>query len=262
LRLTLRPVLAAVAWAAATCCPTMAMADTPASIDVQVIAVNTDAANTVAMVLMVTGTGLTPTDMLRSSDRCDGVGYDQTGSDGFGQACYRITVVEDLEPVSGLSYEQLFKHGTTSFLLLHYRTPIEPPYARSVRIDISFKLWNDVVRNPHPETDTDLTGFPEEAFPDPGNPWAPIYTYQDRRLNALYDGLTASPRVTGDRALRMLIAKAEQNWVALKQADCSAALLADQTQIDRCRVQRTVNRIDQLQALRQTLAGPSKPVTP
>ena len=232
-----------------------AAADAPVpSIDVQVIAATTSAQNDVTLVLMVTGDGLDPSALPADSDQCDGSGYTR-GEDPPEVACYKIVATENGQPVSALSYQQLFNHGTVGYLQLRYHTPVEPRHARTLRIDLSFTLGNDVVRNRNPEAGIDMAGFSSDAFPDPDNPWAPLYAFQDRRLNALYAGLTGSPQVAGDPELRSLATKAEQDWVASKEADCSAPLMPTPLEVDWCRTLRATDRIDHLTALRRSAAG-------
>ncbi|KGM36052.1 lysozyme inhibitor LprI family protein [Inquilinus limosus] len=256
----------AAGWLAVVGCATATAAGKTASLDTQVVAVNADAANTVTLVLMVTGEGLAPYDLPEdlggAPDGCDGTGYNPIGG-RFTGGCYKIAATENFQPVSDLSYRVLFKHGTTGFVQLRYRSPIDPRYAREFRIDIGFKLGNGVVENRHSEILTALLAFPPDAFPDPANPWAPIYAFEDRRLNALYHTLAAAPQIIdGAPALHALLGKAERDWVAFKEADCSAVLVPDPAQADRCRVLRTVNRIDQLDALRRSQTGTPRTISP
>lgn len=240
---------AAAALCLAALCPALAAAADAPSLDTQLVAARTGAKNDVALVLMVTGDGLDPSALPADSDRCDGTGYTRT-DDPQETGCYKLAVTENGKPVSGLAYDLMFNHGTTAYLLLRYRMPAGPGAARSLRIDISFKLWDDEVRTRHPEAE--IAGISGDAFPDPENPWAPLYAFQDRRLNAIYDELTASPKVAGDDELRRLVTEAERGWIALKEADCAAPLAPTPLQVDWCRTLRTVDRIDQLTALKRS----------
>ena len=112
-----------------------------------------------------------------------------------------------------------------------------------------------MVRNRNPKAAIDMAGFSSDAFPDPDNAWAPLYAFQDRRLNALYAGLTGSPQVIGDPELRSLLTKAERDWVASEEADCVAPLMPTPLEVDWCRTLRTTDRIDHLTALRRSATG-------
>ncbi|MGL4962312.1 MAG: lysozyme inhibitor LprI family protein [Inquilinus sp.] len=240
---------AAAALCLAALCPAPAAAADAPTLDAQVVAARTGAKSDVALVLMVTGDGLDPSALPIDADGCDGSGYART-DDPQQTGCYKIAATENGKPVGGLSYDLMLNRGTTAYLLLRYRTPAGSSAAHSLRLDISFKLWDDVVRNRNPEAEIALA--PGDAFPDPEDPWAPLYAFQDRRLNALYDELTSSPKVTGDAELKQLIVQAEQDWIALKEADCAAPLAP--TPQDQCRTLHTVDRIDQLATLQRSLA--------
>jgi hypothetical protein len=147
----------------------------------------------------------------------------------------------------------MVNHGSTAYLLLSYRTPADPKSARTLRLDLSFKLWDQVVRSREPEAEIDLAKIP--AFADPDNSWAPLHAFEDRRLNELYDQLTASPRLATDAEARRLLVQAERDWIALKDADCKAPLEATPAAEDWCRTLRTLDRIDQLAAYQRGLAG-------
>ncbi|WP_342238672.1 lysozyme inhibitor LprI family protein [Inquilinus sp. OTU3971] len=240
---------ALVALGLAALCPALAAAAAMPSLDVQVVAARTGAKNDVALVLMVTGDGLDPSALPIDAEGCDGSGYART-DDPQQTGCYKIAVTENGKPVSGLSYDLLFNRGTTAYLALRYRAPVEARSERTLRLDLSFKLWDELIRNRQPEAEIALA--PSDAFPDPENPWAPLYAFQDRRLNTLYDELTSSPKVAGDTELRQLIVQAERDWIALKEADCAAPLAP--TPADQCRTLHTVDRIDQLATLQRSLA--------
>ena len=227
-------------------------ADAP-SLDAQVIAARTGPQNDVALVLMVTGDGLDPSALPIDAEGCDGSGYARS-DDPQAIGCYKIAVTENGKPGSGLSYDHLFTRGTTAALALRYRTPVEQHVARTLRLDISFKLGDQVIRSSHPEAEIAMEGIPGDAFADPENPWAPLYAFQDRRLNAIYDGLASSPKVADDAELRRLIVQAERDWIAVKEADCAAPLAPTPEEADQCRTMHTVVRIDQLAALKHSLA--------
>lgn len=228
-----------------------AAAEAP-SLDAQAIAARTSPQNEVALVLMVTGDGLDPSALPADAEGCDGSGYART-DDPQQTGCYKIAATENGKPVSGLSYDLLFIRDATTTLALRYHTPVESPFARTLRIDISFKLGDEVVRNRPAEIA--MEGIPGDAFADPDNPWAPLYAFQDRRLNAIYDGVISSPKVADDAELRRLIVQAERDWIALKEADCAAPLAPTPEEADQCRTLHTVVRIDQLAALKRSLAG-------
>jgi hypothetical protein len=232
--------------------PAVAGAAEVPSLDVQVVAARTGPKADVTLVLMVTGDGLDPSALPADADRCDGSGYART-DDPQEIGCYRIAATENGKPVSGLSYDLMVNHGSTAYLLLSYRTPAKPGSTRALRLDISFKLWDDIIRSRQPEAEVDLARIP--AFADPDNSWAPLYAFQDRRLNALYDELTASPKVAGDADSHQALVQAERDWIALKDADCAAPLAATPAAADWCRTLRTIDRIDQLAALQRGLAG-------
>lgn len=232
-------------------CPALAAAAQAPSLDAQVIAARTGPQSDVALVLMVTGDGLDPSALPIDAENCDGSGYART-DDPQVIGCYRIAITENGKPVSGLSYDHLINRGTTTTLALRYRTPVESPFARNLRIDISFRLGDEVVRNRPAEIA--MEGIPSDAFADPENPWAPLYAFQDRRLNAMYDGVMSSPKVADDAELRRLIVQAERDWIALKEADCAAPLAPTPEEADQCRTMHTVVRIDQLAALKHSLA--------
>ncbi|WP_343718400.1 lysozyme inhibitor LprI family protein [Inquilinus sp.] len=241
--------LAAAACLAALMIPGVAGAAEPPSLDVQLVAARTGPKADVVLVLMVTGNGLDPSALPADADRCDGTGYART-DDPQETGCYRITATENGKPIGKLSYDLMVNHGSTAYLLLSYRTPADPKSARALRLDLSFKLWDDVVRNRAPETAIDLAQAP--GFDDPDNPWAPLYAFQDRRLNEAYDALTA--KVAAGQA-RELLVQAERDWIALKDADCKAPLEATPAAEDWCRTLRTMDRTDQLEAYRRGLAG-------
>ncbi|KGM33107.1 hypothetical protein P409_17655 [Inquilinus limosus MP06] len=232
--------------------PGVAGAAEAPSLDVQVVAARTGPEADVVLVLMVTGNGLDPSALPADADRCDGSGYART-DDPQETGCYRIAASENGKPVGKLSYDLMLNHGSTAYLLLSYRTPADPKSARALRLDLSFKLWDDVVRSRAPETAIDLAKAP--GFDNPDNPWAPLHAFQDRRLNEVYDALTASPRLTTDAEARRLLVQAERDWIALKDADCKAPLEATPAAEDWCRTLRTIDRIDQLEAYRRGLAG-------
>jgi len=238
---------ALVALGLAALCPALAAAAETPSLDARVVAARTGAKNDVALVLMVTADRLDPSALPADAEGCDGSGYART-DDPQQTGCYKIAATENGKPVGGLAYDLMFNHGTTAYLLLRYRTPAGSSAAHSLHLDISFKLWDDVVRSPGAE----IALAPGDAFPDAENPWAPLYAFQDRRLNALYDELTSSPKVTGDAELKQLIVQAERDWIALKEADCAAPLAP--TPQDQCRTLHTVDRIDQLATLQRSLA--------
>ncbi|WP_155888739.1 lysozyme inhibitor LprI family protein [Inquilinus limosus] len=223
------------------------------SLDAQVIAARTGPQKDVALVLMVTGDGLDPSALPFDAESCDGGGYART-DDPQEIGCYKFAVTENGKPVSELSYDHLFTRGTTAALVLRYHTPVESSFARTLRLDISFKLGDAVVRSRHPEAEIAVEGIPGDAFADPENPWAPLYAFQDRRLNAIYDGLISSPKVADDTELRRLIVKAERDWIAFKEDDCAAPLTASPVDADQCRTMHTVVRIDQLTELKRSLA--------
>lgn len=227
-----------------------AAAEAP-SLDAQVIAARTGPQNDVVLVLMVTGNGLDPSALPIDAEGCDGSGYART-DDPQVIGCYKIAVTENGKPVSGLSYDHLINRGATTTLALRYRTPVEPRFARTLRIDISFRLGDEVVRNRPAEIA--MEGVPGDAFADPDNPWAPLYAFQDKRLNAIYDGVISSPKVADDAELRRLVVQAERDWIALKEADCAAPLAPSPVEADQCRTLHTVVRIDQLVALQRNLA--------
>ncbi|MGF6227342.1 hypothetical protein QFZ27_001297 [Inquilinus ginsengisoli] len=237
--------------ALALVCPALAAAAEAPSLDAQVIAARSGAKNDVALVLMVTGDGLDPSALPIDAEGCDGSGYART-DDPQAIGCYRIALTENGKPVGGLSYDLMLNRGTTATLALRYRTPVESPVARTLRIDISFKLGDEVVRNRPAEVA--MEGIPGDAFADADNPWAPLYAFQDRRLNAIYDGVISSPKVADDAELRQLIVQAERDWIALKQADCAAPLSTTSEEADQCRTLHTVVRLDQLAALQHSLA--------
>ncbi|MGK9167831.1 DUF1311 domain-containing protein [Inquilinus limosus] len=247
----MRAALAALCLAAV--CPALAAAAEAPSLDAQVIAAQTGPQSDVALVLMVTGDGLDPSALPFDAESCDGGGYART-DDPQAIGCYKFAVTENGKPVSELSYDHLFTRGTTAALVLRYRTPVESPFARTLRLDISFKLGDAVVRSRHPEAEIAMEGIPGDAFADPENPWAPLYVFQDRRLNAIYDGLMSSPKVAEDAELRRLIVKAERDWIAFKEADCVPLLTASPVDADQCRTLHTVVRIDQLTELKRSLA--------
>jgi hypothetical protein len=232
--------------------PAMAEAADVPSLDVEVIAARTGPKADVALVLRVTGDGLDPSALPADSDRCDGSGYGRS-DDPQEIGCYKIAATENGKPVGRLFYDLMLNHGSTAYLLLSYRMPADPKAARALRLDISFKLWDQVVRSRQPEAGIDLAKIP--TFADPDNSWAPLYAFQDRRLNELYDQLTASPRLTTDTAARRLLVQAERDWIALKDADCAAPLQATPAAEDWCRTLRTIDRIDQLAAYQRGLAG-------
>jgi hypothetical protein len=241
----------AAAVALALVWPALAAAAEAPSLDAQVIAARTGPQNDVALVLMVTGDGLEPSALPIDAEGCDGSGYAHT-DDPQATGCYRIAVTENGKPVGGLSYDLMLNRGTTATLALRYRTPVERPLARTLRLDISFKPGDEVVRNRPAEIA--MEGIPGDAFADPDNPWAPLHAFQDRRLNAIYDGLISSPKVADDSELRRLIVQAERDWIALKEADCAAPLSPTPEEADQCRTLHTVVRIDQLAALKRSLA--------
>lgn len=239
---------------AATAClaaliPAFAHAAEAPSFDVQVVAARTGPKADVVLVLMLTGNGLDPSALPADADRCDGGGYART-DDPQETGCYRIAATENGKPVGRLSYDLMVNHGSTAYLLLSYRTPADPKSARALRLDLSFKLWDDVIRNRQPEAAIDLAQAP--AFDDPDNPWAPLYAFQDRRLNDVYDQLTAKG-MAGEAP--GLLVQAERDWIALKDADCKAPLEATPAAEDWCRTLRTMDRIDQLEAYQRGLAG-------
>lgn len=242
----MRAAVAALCLAAP--CPALAAAADAPSLDVQVVAAQTGPRSNVALVLMVTGTGLDPSALPNDAEGCDGSDYART-DDPQQTGCYRIAATENGKPVSGLAYDLMVNRGTTAYLLLRYRTAAKPG---SLRLDISFKLWDDVVRSRNPEAEIDLAKAP--AFADPDNAWGPLYAFQDRRLNEIYDELTSSPKVAGDAELKQLIVQAERDWIAVKEADCAAPLAPTPQDADQCRTLRTVDRIDQLAALQRSLA--------
>ena len=248
----MRVLTAAAGACLAALIPAVAGAAEVPSLDVQVVAARTGPRADVALVLMVTGDGLDPSALPADADRCDGSGYART-DDPQEIGCYKIAATENGKPVSGLSYDLMVNHGSTAYLLLHYRAPAKPGGARALRLDLSFKSWDDLVRSRQPEAEIDLAKVP--AFTDPDNPWAPLYAFQDQRLNTLYDGLTASPKVAADADSHQALVQAEQDWIALKDADCAAPLAATPSAADWCRTLRTVDRIDQLAALQRGLAG-------
>ena len=248
----MRVLAAAAGVCLAVLIPAAAGAAEVPSLDVQVVAARTGPKADVTLVLMVTGDGLDPSALPADADRCDGSGYART-DDPQEIGCYRIAATENGKPVGGLSYDLMVNHGSTAYLLLSYRTPAKPGSARALRLDISFKLWDDIIRSRRPEAEVDLAGIP--AFADPDNSWAPLYAFQDRQLNALYDELMASPKVAGDADSHQLLVQAERDWIALKDADCAAPLAATPAAVDWCRTLRTVDRIDQLSALQRGLAG-------
>ncbi|OWJ66077.1 lysozyme inhibitor LprI family protein [Inquilinus limosus] len=241
------------ALAAAACLaaliPAFARAAEAPSFDVQVIAARTGPKADVVLVLMVTGNGLDSSALPADADRCDGTGYART-DDPQETGCYRIAATENGKPIGRVSYDLMLNHGSTAYLLLSYRSPADPKSARALRLDLSFKLWDDVVRNRAPETAIDLAKAP--GFDDPDNPWAPLYAFQDRRLNEVYDALTA--KVAAGEA-RELLVQAERDWIALKDADCKAPLEATPAAEDWCRTLRTIDRIDQLAEFQRGLAG-------
>ena len=181
----------AAAVALALVWPALAAAAEAPSLDAQVVAARIGAKSDVALVLMVTGDGLDPSALPIDAEGCDGGGYART-DDPQETGCYRIAVTENGKPVGGLAYDLMLNRGTTATLALRYRTPVERPLARTLRIDISFKLGDEVVRNRPAEIA--MEGIPGDAFADPDNPWAPLYAFQDRRLNAIYDGVTRARR--------------------------------------------------------------------
>lgn len=242
---------ALVALGLAALCPAPAAAAEAPTLDAQVIAARTGPKNEVALVLMVTGDGLDPSALPADAEGCDGSGYART-DDPQQTGCYKIAATENGKPVAGLSYDLMLNRGTTTALALRYRTPVEGRFARTLRIDISFKLGDEVVRNRPAEIA--MEGIPGDAFADPDNPWAPLYAFQDRRLNAIYDGVISSPKVADDAELRRLIVQAERDWIALKEADCVAPLAPTPEQSDQCRTLHTMVRIDQLAALKRSLA--------
>ncbi len=223
-------------------------AEAPA-LDVQVVAAQAGPRSNVALVLMVTGTGLDPSALPNDPEGCDGSGYTRT-DDPQETGCYKIAATENGKPVGGLAYDLMLNRGTTAYLLLRYRSPAKPDAARTLRLDLSFKLWDDVVRSGRPEAEIDLAKAP--GFADPDNAWGPLYTFQDRRLNEIYDALTSS--VAGDAELRQMIVQAERSWIAVKDADCAAPLAPTPQDLDQCRTLHTVERIDQLAALQRSLA--------
>lgn len=234
---------------AALMIPGVAGAAEAPSLDVQLVAARTGPKADVVLVLMVTGNGLDPSALPADADRCDGTGYART-DDPQETGCYRIAASENGKPVGRVSYDLMVNHGSTAYLLLSYRSPADPKAARALRLDLSFKLWDDVVRNGAPEAAIDLSQAP--GFDDPDNAWAPLYAFQDRRLNGAYDALTA--KVAAGRA-RELLVQAERDWIALKDADCKAPLEATPAAEDWCRTLRTMDRTDQLEAYRRSLAG-------
>ncbi|MBW8724428.1 MAG: DUF1311 domain-containing protein [Inquilinus limosus] len=230
--------------------PAVAGAAEAPALDVQVVAAQAGPRGNVALVLMVTGTGLDPSALPNDPEGCDGSGYTRT-DDPQETGCYKIAATENGKPVGGLAYDLMLNRGTTAYLLLRYRSPAKPGAARALRLDLSFKLWDDVVRSRRPEAEIDLAKAP--GFADPDNAWGPLYAFQDRRLNEIYDALTAS--VAGDAELRQMIVQAERGWIAVKDADCAAPLAPTPQDLDQCRTLHTVERIDQLAALQRSLAG-------
>lgn len=229
--------------------PAVAGAAEAPALDVQVVAAQAGPRSNVALVLMVTGTGLDPSALPNDPEGCDGSGYTRT-DDPQETGCYRIAATENGKPVGTLAYDLMLNRSTTAYLLLRYRSPAGPGAARALRLDLSFKLWDDVIRSRRPEAEIDLAKAP--GFADPDNAWGPLYTFQDRRLNEIYDALMS--RVAGDAELRQAIIQAERGWIAVKDADCAAPLAPTPQDADQCRTLHTVERIDQLAALQRSVA--------